>query len=412
MTAWLAERAVVRCATHGAVSPHGPVSASLAEKLSRVADAFEADADDLASRQATAVEERFPSYARGAVPHHSLIASGRRNVGHVVSALRSGESPKHRDLDEIARATERTVQGVPAGELHAAYRACLLLLADHFTHVGKTLGLDGEEILFGTRLLWETADVLASVVVTARQSAELDIAREDESQRGGFLRALILDSPHHPELVRRAPAFGLPQERLYWVVRAKADQGSMGDEIRARMESETRTLGCAPLFGVIDGDLVGIVPNRPKPTDETTCAGVDGPVSLERVPHAFANASRMLDVAAGFGMHGVFDLADLALRVPVASEPELGKMLAERYLGPLRGEGEFGELLEETLAAHVMSGGRIKATASTLGVHPNTIRHRLGRIEELVGIYFSDLDSLIELWWAITWRTHERGGSR
>ena len=410
MTAWLDEHRQVRSATHGAVSTPRSASPTLAAKLAKVADAYEADTAVLAARQADLVEAGFPSYAEGVVPRQSLLASGRRNVGYVVAALRSGAPPKHEDLNEIARATERTVQGVPAGELHAAYRSCLLLLADHFSTVARQHGLDGDEILTCTRLLWETSDVLSSVVVTARQAAELDIAREDESQRGDFLRALVLDSPHLPELIRRAPAFGLPQERLYWVIRVKGDQGSEGDELRTRLENATRTLGCTPVIGVMDGDVVGVVPLRPDPFDAAMCGGIDGPVSLEGVPHAFANASRMLDVAVGFGMRGVFSLSDLALRVPVASEPALGEMLAERYLGPLKAAGEFGELLEETLAAHVMSGGRIKATAATLDVHPNTVRHRLGRIEELVGIYFDDLGSLIELWWAVTWRAHERGG--
>jgi hypothetical protein len=412
MTASLAEQGPQTSATYGPVPQFGSPPPAAVAMFGRVADVFEAGIEDLALQQALAVESGFPSYANGVVPRESLLASGRRNVNYMVEALRMGAAPDPTDLDEVARVAERTVQGVPAGELHSAYRTCLLLLADHFARTAREMGLDADVILSGTRLLWETADVLASVVVTARQSAELDVAREDESQRGDFLRALVLDSPRHAELVRRAPAYGLPQERLYWVIRARSDQTAQGDEIRAHLESQTRTLGCSPLLGVIEGDIVGVVPTRPKASVTTMCAGVDGPVTLEQVPHAFATASRMLDVALGFGMTGIFDLAGLGLRVPVASEPELGKMLTDRYLLPLRKAGEFGEVLEQTLTAYVAAGGNIKSTASALGVHPNTVRHRLRRIEDITGAFFDDLDSLIELWWAVSWRAHERDDAR
>jgi len=412
MTVSLAEHGRPRSASYGSVPQSGPPPPEATAMFARVADLFEADIEDLALRQALAVETGFPSYGDGVVPRESLLASGRRNVNHIVGVLRTGTAPDPNDLDEVVRVAERTVQGVPAGELHAAYRTCLLLLADHFASTAKTLGVDSDLILSGTRLLWETADVLASVVVTARQTAELDVAREVESQRGDSLRALVLDSRRHTELVRRAPAFGLPQERLYWVIRARGDQTSQGDEIRARLESETRALGCAPLIGIIDEDIVGVIPVRPGRVDSTTCAGVDGPVSLDRVPHAFATASRMLHVALGFGMTGIFDLASLGLKVPVASEPELGKMFTDKYLRPLEEAGEFGKVLEETLVAHFRTGGHIKSTASALGVHPNTVRHRLDRVEALIGVFFDDLDSLVELWWAVSWQAHVQDGSR
>ena len=54
------------------------------------------------------------------------------------------------------------------------------------------------------------------------------------------------------------------------------------------------------------------------------------------MPRAFATASRMLDVAIGFGLTGSFQMCDLSLRVAVASEPELGALLVTRYIAPLQ----------------------------------------------------------------------------
>jgi putative transposase len=343
----------------------------------------------------------------GAVPIQSVIESGHRNVRHIVAALRSGRPPEPGELDESDRTRERTMQGVPTGEMHDAYRLCLRILAGAFVEEARRVGTDQQATLAGTRLLWETADVLTSVVVKARQEAELDIARHDEGQRADLLRTIVFDASRHPELRARAAAFGLPSDRTYWAVRAHAAHPDQREDLRGRLDASTRTYGCRPLLGVIDGDVVGVLPLHPNLADERFTVGIGGPAPLESMPQAFALASRMLDVAVGFGLSGSFELGDLSLRVAVASEPDLGALLVARYLAPLQAEGEFGRQLEETVAAHLSAGGRIASTAHRLGVHQNTVRHRLARFEELTSTRLDDLDVLFELWWALAWRRHE-----
>lgn len=393
-------------AAHGELAP-----AELARRLEPVAARLEADAHRLAELQADLVQARFESYAVGAAPRASIVESGHRNVRHLVGALRAGRPPSPGELDEHVRTRERAVQGIPTEEMYDAYRAVLRVLGDAFVDAATDCGLDQRSTLAGTRLLWATADVLTSVVVKARQEAELDIARNDEGQRVDFLRALVLDVTM-PDLRKRAAAFGLPSDRSYWVVRAHAGEPAHGDALRSLLDSTTRTYGCRPLLGVIDGDVVGVLPLRPNLDGGWFTIGVGGPVPLEAMPRAFAAASRMLDVAVGFGLTGSFELRDLSLRVAVASEPDLGALLAERYLTPLQAEGDFGELLVETVNTHLTTGGRVGSTAHRLGVHENTVRHRLARFEELTGARFDDLDTMVELWWALTWRRHERQGRR
>ncbi|MDY7105455.1 MAG: helix-turn-helix domain-containing protein [Actinomycetota bacterium] len=391
--------------------PDEPSPAELARRLAPVAARLEADADDLAARQADLVQARFDSYAVGAAPRASIVESAHRNIRHLLAALRAGRPPSPEELDELGRTRERAVQGIPTDEMHDAYRAALRLLGDAFVDAAAACGLDQATTLAGTGLLWSTADVLTSVVVKARQEAELDLARSDEGQRVDFLRALVFDASM-ADLRKRAAAFGLPSDRSYWAVRAHAGEAgsgevSGGEELRARLDAATRTYGCRPLLGVIDGDVVGVVPLRPHLDAGRFTIGIGGPLPLEAMPRAFATASRMLDVAVGFGLTGSFELRDLSVRVAVASEPDLGALLAERYLTPLQAEGDFGELLIETVSTHLAGGGRIVATAHRLGVHQNTVRHRLSRFEELTGAHLDDLDTTIELWWALTWRRHE-----
>lgn len=381
-------------------------ASALAELLEPAARAIEEAIGPLARMQADAVRTRFGSYRVGMIPEESLIESGHRNVGQVLAALRAGRPPDRAELDDARRARERMMQGVPADELHDAYRMCLRILGEQFITVAHATGIEESVVLAGTRLLWDTADVLTSVVVTARQEAELDFARHDERQRIDFLRSLVFDASGQPELRQRSAAFGLPLDRSYWAVRAHAADAGQRDELRSTLDAMTRTYGCRPLLGVIDGDVIGVVPVLPSLSTGRFTVGVGGPAPLEAMPRAFATASRMLDVAIGFGLSGSFQMSDLSLRVAVASEPELGALLVTRYIAPLQSEGEYGAVLEDTVIAHIACGSRIKATANRLDIHTNTVRHRLAKFEELTGARLDDPDVVLELWWTFTWRSH------
>lgn len=71
--------------------------------------------------------------------------------------------------------------------------------------------------------------------------------------------------------------------------------------------------------------------------------------------------------------------------------------LRELTLGPLVEEDPQGKLMA-TLRTYLDSPTDLSATANALGVHPNTVRHRLKRIEELVGAPLSSPATLARLW--------------
>lgn len=70
-------------------------------------------------------------------------------------------------------------------------------------------------------------------------------------------------------------------------------------------------------------------------------------------------------------------------------------------LDPLRDAGgAHGDLLQ-TLRAYLVEHGALGATASTLGVHRQTLASRLNRIEELTGLSMSDPDDRTAAWLAV-----------
>lgn len=83
---------------------------------------------------------------------------------------------------------------------------------------------------------------------------------------------------------------------------------------------------------------------------------------------------------------------DTAL-VPVllASATDAAARLARQTLGELLGgESDDGRVLLTTLRAWATSGGSASEAARSLHCHPNTVRYRLRRVEQLTGRSLSD----------------------
>ncbi|MFI0369205.1 PucR family transcriptional regulator [Actinomadura sp. 1N219] len=102
-------------------------------------------------------------------------------------------------------------------------------------------------------------------------------------------------------------------------------------------------------------------------------------------------------MVAGADPHGVMALLDSAQAA----------RHADRLLEPLDGAGAAGELLG-TLRSWLAHHGNWDRTAADLGVHRNTVRHRLGQITRLLGQDLNDPDVRMELWFALRWRTRAR----
>jgi purine catabolism regulator len=87
-------------------------------------------------------------------------------------------------------------------------------------------------------------------------------------------------------------------------------------------------------------------------------------------------------------------------------------VLSVRVLGPLSlhdpqlGEADRG-LLRETLRAVFEADGQRGPAAAALGIHRNTLRDRLARIERLTARSLGDADDRAELWLALRLETME-----
>src|SRR6266851_961090 len=203
---------------------------------------------------------RFRSY--DPVPEADLRRSCARNVARVVATLEQRDMlPADIEEDERASGQRRAVQGIPTDDVVKAYRAVISVLRDAFIEEASAAAADPWAVLAGTRILWDLTDRYSDVLVSARQQVDIDTARRDEQHRIAFLHRLL-------------------------------------------RHLESRASSFRPLVAPFDNDVVAISTARPAPLEDAVIA-VGGPARLGGIPHAFGEATRVLNVALRYRRAGV-----------------------------------------------------------------------------------------------------------
>ena len=155
------------------------------------------------------------------------------------------------------------------------------------------------------------------------------------------------------------------------------------------------------LLGV-DGDTAILIGNEENVWSEP--AGIGGPGPLEQLRSTLAECLVALDVGAGPAGSSAARIWPPSRPCSAASPPTSWPRSSTRLPGPLREyDGEHGTRLVETLRTFLESGGSVGAASRALFVHPNTLRHRLSRIEALTGrnpLRFEDRVALAIAIWA------------
>ena len=359
-------------------------------------------ADEILAR----MRAELPSYAT--VAPEALRPGVVTNVRLALTAARERRPATREELDEAGRTGElRARVGVPVDEMLRAFRIGVQEVWVHQHRHGRREGLDDAALLEAAQANWEWTDLAMARAAKAHRRVELELASHDLEHRANLLRAILFGSLAATELQLQAVAYGLAPDRAYQPFRARATGDEDLHELERAILAGSRLEGRAVLVGTVDGDLAGVLPRRP----EVRCGGVVGlgpPAKLIGLEPAFRLASSALEVAVAFGLEGVFDLDDLALHAAIFHEHHVGDRLVHRYLEPLDRLGAFGRTVETTLEEFFRQGMRIELTAKALFVHPNTLRHRLRRFEEITGADLGRSEELFRVWWALERRRLHR----
>ena len=93
---------------------------------------------------------------------------------------------------------------------------------------------------------------------------------------------------------------------------------------------------------------------------------------------------------------------DLVRGLSSVTRPEDAAAFARDLLAPLREHARStGNELEPTLAVWLRHHGVFEPAAAELGVHRHTLRNRVARAEQVLGLDLGDVDVRMELWFAL-----------
>ena len=396
-----------------AVRPH-PITAGRPRRPARtwlpmgaVADRLEAEIDELTTAITTLLCQRLGPY--GELRLRQIVPGVAISVRFGIVALRQRRLATDEETEQLATVAEtRAEQGLPVEALLQAYRLGTHLVWERARQLAEADAVDPSVLLEAAELVWHWSEQVTARAAATHRRAELALARHDQQYRTEFLRAAVLGTLTVPALREQAPRHGLDPDRPYQAVRAAAG----GVPLHAVERALVDAAGSEVLAGVIDSDLVGLVPaglERRRLAALGTTVGVGPLVSLASAPQSFAVASQVLRTAVGFGRSGVFDLASLGPLVAVASQAELGEELARRYLGPLAAVRHRGRPLRQSVEQYLAAGLHIDNSARALFVHPNTMRYRLRRFEEVTGARLDRVEDLVGIWWALAWQQLRHG---
>lgn len=327
---------------------------------------------------------------------------------HVAMAMEStirltSEVPPHltdrqtQVLEQVGEA--QALLGVPVDQMLLAWRIGADWLVEHGTEEAERLGLDDRQLLSFVRATLAASDVGMITTARAHRRAELERDREAQDRRASFVRAVLFGTGDPAQLRVRAQSYGLDPARLYLAVRAQpAADGTWRDVARSVGLADSARLGRG-MSVLVDGDVAGFQLDPPGDAAPGR-AGAGPAVALDRLAESFRLATRSLRTLRAFGTTGTQDLARLGLRAAVVADTDVGQALRRRYLEPLVDSGSGPEIIA-TLRAYLAAGSHVQTAAKQLHIHPNTLRYRLSRFEELADAHLRDPLVPFEVWWAV-----------
>lgn len=340
------------------------------------------------------VQAAMEVYRAGAViPPAELRQYVEANLREIVHGLSAPGTP------ELTRARvtgkRRAEQGVPLSEVVRAFRIGFAEIWNVLVEEADRVGPDMVRTLVSAATtLWYLADDFAEAMSEAYRDTVAELASRQRQQRSALVEALFSGQRlDQAALWQISELLQMPIDGLFLVVAAESPE--LGEEALPSIESRLDAMNLGSAWRLTPETQVGVISLRSTAAQAsvldllrrhaTSRIGVSPAFSgLMSTPRALHFATVAL-ASLSLGQPGVFQFDDSPLTALVASAPEEATQLAHQVLGGVLQLGDEGTVLLDTLQAWFDCAGSTKDTADRLFCHPNTVRYRLRRLQDLTG---------------------------
>jgi hypothetical protein len=320
-----------------------------------------------------------------------------RPMGHVPART----SPESRD-----NGRRRAQAGVPLTSVMEAYRVSARFLWERLAEPAAAGQVPPEAALRAASQMWLVLDIFTQEMADGYREEVTRQAVSREAERSAVVQALLEGRLDDAKVWEAADILRLPSQGPYVVIAAEVPD--VGQHALARVEDVLRPLGVASAWRLLHDTEIGIARMPGAHTSATTLAtaleaGATSRVGISLPYHDLRNTAEALKLAM-IALHGacderpvtVFDRDPLA--IAAASAPLIMRTVSRTTLGRLdRMPGRDRALLLGTFGAWLDADGSADRAAAALFCHPNTVRHRLHRLQEQTGRSLSQPRELAEL---------------
>jgi hypothetical protein len=364
------------------------------DKVTRLGLHLLSGADALAAAMTERIQAAVPVYRSGAVVSEEELT--RTNFEHVHFIFTSiGHRPDVSAHESRANGRRRAKAGMPLSSVMEAYRVAAHYLWESLADAATRQRMPAEVLVRAAGDLWLVQDSFTQAMAEGYREELTEQILTQERQHAALIQALLegtLDDKTN--LWEAAEILRLPHSGPYAVV--VASMGQAGSHGLSQIETLLRTAGIASAWQLLHDQQTGIACLRDPRIHLDTLAeildrrsgGVPVGVSpcydnLQDTPAALRLAR--IAVRSSTGGHGVvlFDRAPLA--IAAVSDPEVMGRIAQTTLAGLAGLPDRDRrVLLDTFGVWLDTGSA-NAAAKRLFCHPNTVRHRLRRLEACTG---------------------------
>lgn len=277
--------------------------------------------------------------------------------------------------------------------------------------IGTDIGADPSTVVDVVSAVVHASDMSSVPLWPAGHGGtELPETGSDDQFRASLARTLLLGGASSADIRSQVSVSGLDTGRTYVAFRAHPLPGHTMRDLARELGHAGPRRPCDGLAVNLDGDLVGFLATPPVRA-RAGIVGIGPPGILERLAESFELATRTLRTARAFGLSGVHTFDELGLLPVVLADADTGESLYRRYVQPLVDVRAVPGLLN-AIRAYFACGMHVDRAARQLHIHPNTLRHRISRFEELTGADLSDLTVAMEVWWALMHATRCASAAR
>ena len=378
-----------------------PVGAQVALLGARMLEHSGELADEMAERIRAAV----PAYRSDAViTAAELRRTCLANIDFVFGPM--GHAPALTSPESRDNGRRRARAGVPLTSVMEAYRVCARFLWERLAEPAATGEVAPEAALRAATEMWLVLDTFTQEMADGYREEVTSQALSREAERSAVMQALLEDRLDDADVCEAADILRLPAEGPYVVVAAQVPEA--GRHALTRVEDVLRPLGVASAWRLLHDAEVGIArlpdahPVGAALADALESAakgrvGISPPYrDLRRTAEALKLARIALRGAYDGQRVTVFDRDPLA--VAAAGAPQVMRTVARATLGRLdRATARDRALLLDTFGAWLDADGSADRAAAALFCHPNTVRYRLRRLQDLTGRSLGQPRELAEL---------------